>query len=171
MAQIIHAGYYSCMKLNTHKNIVKLVLMATLACLFVTACASDEESPEQQVRNTLQAIELAVEERSTSDLMDHIADDYSDHQGNNKEAIKRLVQILFLRNQSINIFTLVRSFDISDGIAAVELSAAMASRGVDLNLQENRLKADTSGFSIVLQQTGDEWLVQSVSWQRGWGGQ
>lgn len=170
MAQIVHAGYYRRVTIKTHQFLTQRLLKLSLLCLLLAACGSDESSPEQQVRNTLAAIKLAAEERSMSDFMDHIADDYSDHKGNDKDAIRRIVQLLFLRNQSINIFTLVRSIDINDSIAAVEVSAAMASRGVDLTLETNRIKADTHQFSLVLQHENDDWLIQSVSWQRGWGG-
>lgn len=166
--------YYKHLKFKTVKNIMKRasinVILLLLTCLLLNGCADDEGTPEQQVRKTLDAIELASEERSMSDLMDFVAEDYSDHQGNDKNAIRRVMQLLFLRNQSINIFSLVRSIDITNDVAAVELSAAMAARGVDLSLETNRLKADTHRFSILLKQTEGDWLIQSVSWQQGWSG-
>ena len=146
------------------------LLTIILSCFVLTACNGDSLTPEQQVRNSLLAMEEAAQERSMSKFMNYVSDDYSDHQGNNKEAIKRLLQVIFLRNQNINIFTLIRSVEINDGIAAVELSAAMASRDVDLKQETNRLKADTQRFSIVLssENNNETWLVQSMSWQPGW---
>lgn len=151
---------------------MKKLMTVVICAALLFACGSDPLAPEQQVRNTLDAMQEAAEARSLSDFMTHISDDYSDHQGNDKAAIRRIVQLLFLRNQSINIFTRIQSLDINNDFAAVELSAAMAARGVDLTQESNRLKADTHRFSVVLQQTsGDaDWLVQSVSWKRGWGG-
>ena len=144
-------------------------LLITLS-LLLSACGDDPTSPEQQVRNTLNAMQEAAESRSMSDFMDHISDRYADHQGNDKAAIRRIMQLLFLRNQSINILTLVQSMDVQDNIAAVEISAAMAARGVDLTQETNRLKADAHHFSVVLQHVEDsKWEVQSVSWKRGWG--
>ena len=134
------------------------------------SCGDDPQSPVQQVQDTLQAMQDAAEQRSMADFMEHIADDYLDHQDNDKGAIRRIMQLLFLRNQSINIFTLVQSIDVQGNIAAVEVSAAMAARGVDLSQETNRLKADTHHFSMVLQQAQDsQWQVLSVSWKRGWG--
>jgi len=149
-------------------RILSITLITSLIIL-VSACSDDPSSPEQQVRDTLQAIEIAAEERSMSDLMGHIAEDYSDHQGNDKDSIRRILQLLFLRNQSINVFSLIRSLEFDNGIAAVEISTAMASRDIDLNQEANRLKADSLRFSVVLQEDNGEWLVSSVSWQRGWG--
>ena len=146
------------------------LLITLLSCLILVACAGDPTSPEQQVRNSLLAMEEAAQERSMSGFMEYISDDYSDLQGNDKDALKRLLQILFLRNQNINIFTLVRSIEINDESATVEISAAMASRDVDLSQETNRLKADTQRFSITLSpnKSNTAWLVQSANWQRGW---
>lgn len=146
------------------------LLLILLSCLLLIACSSDPTSPEQQVRRSLSAMETAAQERSMSGFMRYISDDYLDHQGNNKDALKRLLQILFLRNQKIHIFTLVKSIEINGGFAEVEISAAMTSRDVDLSQETNRLKADTQRFSIILSpnKRNDEWLVKSASWQNGW---
>jgi len=141
-----------------------------LLCLFYAACSKDPSSPEEQVRNTLSALESAAEERSTSEFMQYISDDYLDGQGNTKQDLKRYVQALFIRNQKINIFTFVKSMDINSGIATVEISTAMASRDIDLSQENNRLKADTQSFSVILSPNKNKktWLVQSTSWERGW---
>lgn len=152
------------------KKIITRCLGLIVLSLLLSSCGDDPSSPGQQVRDTLKAMQVAAEERSMSDFMQHIADNYSDHQGNDKAAVRRIMQVLFLRNQSINIFTLIQSIEIQNDIAAVEVSAAMAARGVDLSEETNRLKADTHHFSVALIQTGSsEWQVQSVSWKRGWG--
>jgi len=146
------------------------LLTIIFSCFILAACSGDPTSPEQQVRNSLSAMETAAQERSMSDFMSYVSDGYSDHHGNNKDALKRLLQLLFLRNQKINIFTLVKSIEINNDLAKVEISAAMASREVDLSQETNRLKADTQRFSITLipNKNNDTWLVQSASWQQGW---
>lgn len=147
------------------------LLTILLSCLiFVVACSGDSTSPEQQVRNTLTAMEDAAQKRSMSDFMRYISDDYTDHHGQNKDALKGFAQLLFLRNQKITIFTVIKSIDIKNDVAKVELSAAMASREVDLSQEINRLKADTQRFSITLKpnKKNDAWLVKSANWQQGW---
>jgi len=148
-------------------------ILLLICSLLLTSCnSSDTISPEEQVRAVLSAIETAAEERSLSRIMEHISDDYIDHRGQTKRDIKRLMQIHLLRNQNISVFTRIRSVDIDSentpNIASVEVSAAMAARGVDLSLDSNRLKADTHSFSLVLTLHDDTWLITSGSWQRGW---
>ncbi len=80
------------------------------------------------------------------------------------------MQILFIRNQKINAFTVARSLEINSGFANVGISAAMTSREIDLSQEKNRLKADAHRFSITLIPSENEGfrLVQSAIWQRGW---
>jgi len=145
-------------------------LITLFICLLFVGCSQDPTSPEQQIRNSLSALEVAAQERSMSGFMKFVADDYFEQQGNDKKAIKRIAQLLFLRNQKISIFTVIKSIEIKNGFAEVYLSAAMASREVDLSQESNRLKADTQRFSLTLvpAKNKDIWLIQSADWQRGW---
>lgn len=148
---------------------MKIRFTALLLCLVTVACGSDSElSPEQQVKEVLAQIEENVEKRSRSGVLAFISDDYQDHRGRSKQDIARILQMHFIRNQQINAFTLVRSIEIDEGLAMVELSTAMAGQEVDLSQEGNRLRADTHRFSVVLSADEDQWQVSSVSWQRGW---
>ena len=147
----------------------RLVVLGLL--LTTGACGdSDLATPEQQIRATIDAIVAAAEERSTSSVMEFVNDDYVDHEGYSKDDIRRIVQVHMLRNQNITIFTRIQSLEVNDGVATVELSAAMAARGVDLSQEQNRLRADTHHFSVVLSDPDQDqqWVVDSVSWRRGW---
>lgn len=149
------------------------LIFAAFCALLLNACSSSElESPEKQVRAVLVAIEEASEQRSLSGMMQHVSDGYIDHRGNTNKDIKRLLQIHLLRNQNISVFTRISSLEINSDVlpqtASVELSAAMAARGVDLSLESNRLKANTHRFSLVFTLEDDTWRISSASWQRGW---
>ena len=142
---------------------------SVFALALLSACSSEPvNDPETQVRDTLTQIEEAAEQRSLSGIMAHISDDYADHQGNNNKQIARLAQLQILRNQKINIFTLIREINIDNDVASVELSAAMAARDADLSVEANRLKADAVKFSILLKREDDAWKVHSVAWKQGW---
>ena len=144
-------------------------MICTTLLLGLYGCSGEQAlSPEDQVTQVLSQIEEGVEARSMSAVMDHVSADYRDHQGMLKQDLKRIVQMHFVRNQQINLFTRIKSIDISDGLASVELSAAMAARGVDLSQDANRLRADTHRFAVLLSEQDGDWMVSSVSWQRGW---
>jgi len=146
------------------KKIILLVL-----CLGLLACSDqDPQSPEQRVKATLVAIEEAAEARSLSGIMRHVSGNYRDHQGRLSDDVKRTIQIYLLSNQQIHIFTRINSLEITGDLASVELLAAMASTEAALMNEEQRIRADTHRFSLLLVLEDDEWLLSSASWQRGW---
>jgi hypothetical protein len=122
------------------------------------------------VRNTLEALETAAQERSLSAFMEHISKDYSDHRGNTWKDIQRLVQFQYIRHTSIFIFSDITSLVVEADAAAVEINVTMAARASDLESSAARLRADNHQFSVLLKKSDDleRWLVSSVSWQQGW---
>ena len=154
--------------MNSKNNFLATFFILSLLVL-ISACSSDAPlSPEQKVKEVLEKIELAAEKRSLSGMMEHVSESYSDHKGYSKVDIQRFSQMQFIARQNINIFSVIRALEIVDGIAAVEMSVAMAGRDVDLANENNRLRADTIKFSIVLQSENDNWMIKSVSWEQGW---
>jgi hypothetical protein len=154
-------------KRNKYKNSF-LSLPLLLISLMLSACGGEDLSPEAQIRKTISEMESAAEQRSLSSFMEHVSEQYNDHEGNNHKAIARYVQINFIRNQSINIFSKIQSINVEGSSASVEISVAMGSREVDLSEEGNRLKADSMHFSVLFQLDDDKWLVKSVSWRRCW---
>lgn len=145
----------------------KLLIILSAFCLY--ACADSEtSSPEQKIRKTLSTIEDGIENRSLSQVIDNISDDYSDHQGRVKKDIKRLTQFQILKNQNIHLFTRIKSIEVNDGYASIELSSAMTSLNIDLSIEANRIKANSYKTSLVLKNESGDWRVISSSWQRGW---
>jgi preprotein translocase subunit SecA len=148
---------------------VRMIIVILIGCFLLTACDRGPAlTEEDKVRATLDAFEVAAQERSLSAMVKHISPEYRDFEGNDFAKVKRLLQFQLIKNQSINIFSKVRELEVIGNAATVELSVAMASRGVDLSLEEGRLRADTHRFSILLKSNNQEWKIRSVSWQRGW---
>lgn len=150
----------------TLKRLIHIFMLLNI--IILSACSSDELSPEKQIENVIEKMELAAEERSLSSFMDNVSDSYSDHQGNDHKAIARYVQITFIRNQNINIFSHTQSIEVTADTATAEISVAMGARGQDLSNEKGRLKADTMHFSVFLKLEKQQWLVKSVSWRQGW---
>jgi hypothetical protein len=150
-------------KLSIFSSMVIIIALTTVGC-------TDQQtlSDEDKIRATLNAMEIAAEERSLSSMIEHVSSSYRDFKGNDYKEIKGLLQLQLIRNQSINIFSNIRELDVIGDSATVEMSVAMASRGVDLSSEANRLRADTHQFSILLVREKPNWKIQSVSWQRGW---
>ena len=143
--------------------------LCLLCLVFVLqACGGEQDSPETQIREVLKLMEQAAQDRSTSGVMKHISDSYSDHLGNNKKQVQQLITFQVLRNQKISIFTLIRSIEINADVAEVELSLATAGRESDLSSESQRLNADVFRISLLMQDIDSKWQVTSASWERGW---
>lgn len=148
------------------KRLNSLLLLALLFSLF--ACNNEPPSPEDALREVISDMELAAEDRSLSDFMQHVSESYSDHKGNDRKAIANYVRFNFIRNQSINIFSQIKSLEIIENNASVEISVAMGSKTDNLNSETTRLRAKTLQFSVLFQLNDNKWMVKSVSWQDGW---
>ncbi len=145
------------------------IVCYTLLLLAVAACSSEPDSPEAQIKAVIAAIETAAEQRQRRAISEHIADSYHDQHGD-KRALNQLLRGYLLRNQSINIATVIHRIQaISPHQYEVELSAFMAGRGVDPNSQAGRLKADRHHMVVTFVdvQGKGEWQVQRVQWQGG----
>ena len=155
-----------------------IFVSALLALSLISACNNvAPQSPEQRVFNTLAAMEQAAEQRSVADFMQYVSEAYTDHQGLSKSDIRRIVQLQYLRNQSIHILSQVTDLKVDGNLASVEIVTAMASKAGDLQAQEkrqardvmdidfSRVKADTHRFSAVFRSTDQQqsWLLESVS--------
>jgi len=137
--------------------------------LFLTACGGNSDNPEQQVKKVITSIEQGIEEGSLSQVIDHIDDYYIDHNGWTKKDITRYLQLQILRNQNITLLSRIKSIEISQKTASVELAVASAARGTNLTLEENRLKADIHNISIVLNNSSGSWNIVSSSWDNNKG--
>ncbi len=145
------------------------VTIALLITTLLSGCSNgDELSDEDRVRRTLNELETAAESRSLSGMADHISESYKDYEGNDYKRIKQFLQLELIKNQSINIFSDIRELEVIGDSATIELSLAMAGRGVDLSSQESRLRANTYRFSVLMKREENEWKIRSVSWQQGW---
>lgn len=148
-----------------------MISKRTIGILFavlLSACASEPSSPEAQIKAVIAQMEEAAEQRKRRDLSEHISDSYNDEHGN-KDALNNIFRAYLFRNQSINIFTVIHSMQaVSPQEYRVELSAFMAAKGVDIESEAGRVKADSHRFSVTfVDESGDgEWKIRSAQWQR-----
>lgn len=78
-----------------------LILSAAL-CAALAACA-EKSSDEQQVRELFARVEEAAEARDTSDVLDHVAADYSDERGLDKTRLQTFLRGYFLANPKVEL--------------------------------------------------------------------
>ncbi len=137
-------------------------------CLFITlfnACSGDAGTPEEQVKSVMQQMEAAIEARDGSELFKHISDNYRDHKGNDRDALRRFAQLYLLRQQNIGMVTKVQSLQtVDDKMVAVEAIVVMGSASENTTTILPQLRADSQNVSAVFQLENDVWRLTSMSW-------
>lgn len=139
----------------------RLIALLT-ALLTLTACSSDPEDPETQIRAVIAAAETAAEDRSTRGIMRHVSENYEDQADRDHDGLRDLVRVYLLRHQNPRILTRIRSVELITAVRAeVDMLAGMADTGV------GRLQADAFEITLSLDLEEDgEWRVVRASWRR-----
>jgi hypothetical protein len=120
-----------------------------IATILLAACGT-KSSDEQQVRELIVSAEKAAEARDTSDVLELVADDYSDAQGFDKRALQDFLRVYFLAHPKIELLVSIEKLEFPvPGLAQAQISVATVGVG-EANLQ--RLKVE-------LRKSGDDWHV------------
>jgi hypothetical protein len=136
--------------------------LACVALLLLAACGNDD-SPEQQVRSVIDAMEVAAEARDVGDLTQHLSDNYRDAQGQDREQAARYARGYFIANQSVHLLTRIDSLEFpAPDEARVKLQVGMAGRSGATDQAD--LSADLHDFDLVLVREGGAWKVSYADW-------
>lgn len=147
------------------KNVINALVIALVATL--TACSNSTPlTPEEHVIALMSEIEVALEERDLSSVFEHVSENYEDHRGNDKQALRKIAQLYTVRNKSINIVSSLNSINTLDAnTVAVEASLLLGSRtNNDSNLL-SQLSADSQRISAVFGLENNVWKLISMSWK------
>jgi hypothetical protein len=120
-----------------------------VAAIPLAACGA-KSSDDEQVRALIERVELAAEARDASDVLEHIADDYTDSAGLDKTRLRDFLRGYFLAHPKLEIVANVESLEFPvDGLAqAVVTVATVALADPDLE----RLKVE-------LRRTAGVWRI------------
>ena len=118
-----------------------------VAVIFLSACGS-RSSDEEQVRAVIDAAEIAAESRDASDVLEHVASDYSDSNGFDRAQLQNFLRAYFLANPRIEL--LVR-------IETLEFPVAGLGRA---RIAVNALPSgDSATLDVEFRQEGGEWRI------------
>ena len=138
-----------------HKILICLLLIVALS-----ACSSEPDSPEAQIRALIEKAETAAEERDPAALDELLAEDYTDNEGHDRRSIKALIRVYLFRNQSIHLLTRIQEIQIPEpDRALVVMLVAMAGNPIAAAEELLPLRADMHRIELELRKEDDEWLV------------
>jgi len=125
---------------------------ALILSWLLIAC-SPATSDEQRVRKLVASVEEAAESRDVGDVLDFVADDYADAQGNSRDSLKLFLRGYFAAHPKLELVTSIDELAFPvDGLARARVSV----RGLDLA----RFDAGESvTLDVELRRDGAEWRV------------
>jgi hypothetical protein len=109
------------------------------ATIVLTACGSTA-SDEQQVRALIDEVESAAEARDTSDVLEHVADDFVDSDGLDKTQLRDFLRGYFLAHPRLELAVHIESLEFPvDGLAQAVISVTTVEL-TDPHLQRLRVE-------------------------------
>jgi hypothetical protein len=135
-------------------------LLCVVSIFVIAACARDPS--EQALRDTLDALQTAGEERDVSDFMAHVAEDFV---GNSSEydraGLERLLRIVSLRHQSIRVVKSGIEIEMHGDRAVVRMRILVAGGSGGLIPESGQLFDTESAWRFL----DGEWMLGSATWK------
>lgn len=105
------------------------ILAVLLLASSLAACGA-RTSDEEQVRELIATMEKAAEARDSSNLLEHVADDYIDDDGNDKAQLGTWLRGYFLLNPTIDAQVDIDSLERPvDGLVQAQLGVTVLPAG------------------------------------------
>ncbi len=122
-----------------------LLITATL----LAACAA-EPSDEDRIHAIIDGVEAAAEARDASDVLEHVADSYTDSRGVDKAQLRVFLRGYFLAHPKLELLVTVESLEFPvDGLA----QAVVTITTVDFT------DPDRQRVKVEFRRSGDTWQV------------
>ncbi|MCG6873384.1 MAG: hypothetical protein LJE84_13955 [Gammaproteobacteria bacterium] len=71
--------------------------------MLLTACAGANEPDEDRIRAAVAGMKAAVEAKKPRELVRFLATDYRDHRGRNRDFVRKILRIHFLRYRKVGV--------------------------------------------------------------------
>lgn len=144
-------------------RVALVILMLALA-----ACGEPEDTPEEQVRQLIDAMEQAVEVGSVKGAAGLLHSDYRDRWHPDRRAAARSLFGYMRRHDNIHLFTLIKSITVKPSQDAADAVVYVAMSGMPVESVETlvSVKADLYRFDVSLATLDGDWRVRTASWER-----
>ncbi len=144
-----------------------LAALVALLGILLSGCHGSE-TPEDQVRATLQRAQQAVTDGDLGVLTELISDDYADEAGRDRPAVVALLRQQFIESRAIHLLTRVQGVAIPEaGRAEASILVAAGAEPLPDEDDLSTLKADLYRFEITLsEEEPGRWTIVRAAWRR-----
>lgn len=133
-----------------------------MAVIAVVLWGCSRTTPEQRLRETVAALQAAIEARDAGGIREVLADDFVGPEGLDRQAAVRMAQASFLRHRDIGV-TMAGPLQVrmQPGHATVRFETALTGGSGKLLPDSARLYSVETGWRL----DGDDWRLTSASWK------
>lgn len=136
-------------------------VLLVVAALALAACA--RAPAEQRLRDTVAAMQAAVEAREPRDFLRHVSADFTGNAGQvDREGLHNLLRAVVLRNERIGVVLGPADIELSGDRARLRLRVTLTGSAGGLIPERGAVYAIDSGWK----QEGDAWRCISASWEQ-----
>ena len=144
------------------KHYIKPIFIFFIIC--ASACSDEVLTPEDEIKQYIESVKLAAENRDYSELAGLIDENYRDHKELNKKRLSKIARGYFFTHQNIHLLTNIDSIVFqNENSAFVTLHVAMAGSVIKNLNAVTSLRAKVYKFEIQLIKQ-DSWLLQQAKW-------
>jgi len=139
-------------------NAMTRAVALAVAWLLLAACS--RTPPEQALRDTMQSVQLAMEQRDASQVEDHLADDFVGPGGMDRDGARRLAALTFLRHRDVGVTLGPLDVSVLQEHATVRFTAGLTGGSGRALPDAARLYRVETGWRL---EDGD-WRLTSARW-------
>lgn len=137
---------------------------SALLCLLLLAAAlaaCGRTPPEQRLRGTLAELQAAIENKDAGALEDVLAEDFVGPDALDRDGVRRMAQLMFLRHGAVGASLGPVSIDLQPGHATARFNVALTGGSGQVLPDAARLYDVQTGWREV----DGEWRLISAEWE------
>jgi hypothetical protein len=127
--------------------------------VFLTGCAADD--PEARLRETIEAMEAAVEARAPGDFIEYVSDDFGGGEGLDRRGLRGLLAGQLIGSQQVEVVLGPLDVTLHGGERATVVVDALVMGGRWLPERGERIEI-TSGWRL----EDGQWRCYTATWKR-----
>ena len=136
---------------------------ALVVTMMMAIGGCSRSSDDQQLRDAIQTMQQAIEERHPSDFMKFVADDFAaPDNGMDRRQLHDLLRLQVLRNERIGVSLVTREISVNASRATVTLTATLTGSSGGWLPERGSIYSVTSGW----RKDDGDWKLIQANWQR-----
>ncbi len=138
-----------------------LRLMLVLLLALAAGCSRPPEA--QRLRDTVAAMQTAMEKRAPRDFMEHVSADFVGNDGAvDREGLHNLLRGVVLQNAQIGVTLGLLDIDVQGDRATLAVSVTLTGGSGGLIPEHGAIYSVTTGW----RKEGGEWMCNNAKWQQ-----